>query len=112
MYYLGRHEEFEDEFAQYFDANQDNPEGIARVYAWSGQNDQAFEWLAKMVEQEGPVSVTDVKTDLYAKLQPDRRWQQFLEENGATDEDLSHIVFNPKFPAAVRSALDAGHATR
>jgi tetratricopeptide (TPR) repeat protein len=113
LHSLGRHEEFEEEFARFYAiASKDDPESIARVYAWSGQNDAAFEWLDKMVELQGPGRAADVKTDLYAKLQSDPRWQKFLKEHGQADEDLSHIVFNPRLPAAVRSALEAGPATR
>jgi TolB-like protein len=102
---LGRQDEFEAEFARFRDANAHHPEGIARVYAWTGNKDEAFRWLERMVEQEGSQAASLVKTDLYAKLKTDPRWQAFLEKNGQTDEDMSRIVFNPVYPPEVEAAL-------
>ena len=102
---LGRREEFETEFARYQNAHADRPEGIARVYAWTGNKDEAFRWLERMVEQEGSQAASLVKTDLYAKLKTDPRWQAFLEKYGYTDEDLSRVVFNPVYPPEVEAAL-------
>ena len=60
-------------------------EGIARLYAWSGQADEAFFWLEKMVEDQGPESAMLVKTELYDPIKSDPRWLAFLEQNGAAD---------------------------
>jgi TolB-like protein len=100
LHSLGHHEEFKEEFAEYLERNQEYPEGIARVYAWTGQNDLAFEWLDKMVVVEGPKKVLDIKTELYNPIKSDPRWQAFLKKYGAEDQDLSWVVFNPKLPAA------------
>jgi adenylate cyclase len=104
---LGRQDEFELEFTQMIEKESHNPEGIARVYAWTGQNDAAFEWLERMVAQESAGYAAAVKTDLYEPIKSDPRWQVFLEENGVTDEDMSHIEFNPQLPAAVLAELGA-----
>lgn len=79
--------------------SQDHPESIARVYAWTGQIDLAFEWLDKMVDQFGPDKVFEVKTKLYDPIKSDPRGQAFLKEHGAEDRDLSHIVCNPQLSA-------------
>ncbi len=102
---LGEQAEFESEFAILREDQATSPESIARIYAWTGDNDQAFIWLERMVEREGPESVAWVKTDLYAKLKPDPRWQAFLEKYGQTDEDMSRIVFNPVYPPEIKAAL-------
>lgn len=102
---LGRHDEFESEFSTMLSDAEENPEGIARIAAWTGQNDLAFEYLEYAVEQYGPSVAQSVRTDLYEPIKADPRWQAFLERNDATDEDLSHIRFNPKLPAAVEAAL-------
>jgi len=100
LHSLGRHDEFEEEFANFHELNADGLEGIARVYAWTGQNDLAFEWLDRMVEKKGSHRAFEVKTELYEPIKTDPRWQAFLERNGAVDQNLSHIVFNPQLPAA------------
>jgi adenylate cyclase len=106
---LGRTDTFEKDFTEFRDANQNKEEEIAAIYAWVGRNDDAFEWLDKMVEKYGPETAAIVKSEYFNRLQSDPRWQQFVDRNGQTDEDLSHIIFNPKLPTAVQSALNAEH---
>ena len=105
---LGRHDEFEAEFSEMFSAAEQNPEAIARVAAWTGRNDLAFEYLEYAVEKYGPAVARSVRTDLYEPIKSDPRWQAFLERYDAADEGLSRIRFNPKLPAAVEAALAAG----
>ncbi|HSD69468.1 MAG TPA: tetratricopeptide repeat protein [Woeseiaceae bacterium] len=102
---LGRLAEFESGFAGLRESGNPGPESIARIYAWTGDNDQAFFWLDRMVETEGPASAARVKTDLYSKLKPDPRWQAFLEKYGKTDEDVSRIVFKPVYPPEIEASL-------
>jgi len=99
LYSMGRQEAFDEEFAQFLELNQENPESVARIYAWTGQNDLAFEWLNKMAVQFGPEKVLEVKTELYDPIKSDPRWQAFLEKHGAENLDLSWVVFNPQLPA-------------
>ena len=105
LYDLGRAETFEKDFARFRDLNQSNPEGIARVYAWTGNSDEAFRWLDIMVEEQGREWVADVKTDLYSKIKSDPRWQAFLERNGQADEQMEAIVFNPVLPPEIQQLL-------
>lgn len=105
LYDLGRHDEFEAEFAD-FRAGQVDPEPIARIYAWTGQNDKAFEWLEIAVEEMGPGAATSIQLDLYDRIRPDPRYKAFLETHGITSDDFSHIEFNPPFPPALRAAID------
>jgi tetratricopeptide (TPR) repeat protein len=102
---LGRNAEFERDFARYRDSSSDNPESIARIYAWTGQKDEAFEWLERMVERKGSEYAGRVKTDLYSKLKEDPRWSAFLERNGASNDVSEQISFQPTYPAAVATAL-------
>jgi len=104
---LGRKDEFEAEFSKMLSESEESPESIARVAAWTGQNDLAFEYLEYAVEKHGPLVAQRVRTDLYEPIKSDPRWQAFLERYDASDEDLSHIRFNPKLPAAVEKALAA-----
>ena len=110
LYSLGRIEEFEAEFSQLRAEPEQHPEGIARIAAWSGQNDLAFEYLHRAVDRDGPELVQAIKkgADLYEPIKSDPRWQAFLDRyETAPQEDLSHIRFNPKLPAEVIEALKA-----
>ena len=100
---LGRFDEFESGFEKFVvnRVNNGDFEGIARIYAWTGQNDLAFEYLERMIERHGPSSAASVDTDLYEPIKTDPRWQAFLERNGASKENLSHIEFDPPLPAEV-----------
>jgi TolB-like protein/thioredoxin-like negative regulator of GroEL len=106
LYDLGRTAEFEAEFAAFKEANSNDWEAIARVLAWTHQNDAAFEHLEKMVEQGGPVSASLIKTDLYSRLSTDSRYDAFLEKHGQSEEDNSHIQFDPPYPPAMRVELE------
>jgi tetratricopeptide (TPR) repeat protein len=102
---LERHAEFEAGFAKLRADPQRGPEAIARIAAWTGQNDLAFEYLERMVDAEGPESALWVSTDLYEPIKSDPRWRAFLERNDATGDEWSSIRFNPKLPAEVVKAL-------
>jgi TolB-like protein len=105
---LGRVDEFDAEFSKMLADSDDDPESIARIAAWTGQNDLAFEYLERAVEKHGPSVAQSVQTDLYEPIKSDPRWQAFLERyDTAEEEDLSHIRFNPKLPAEVEEALSA-----
>jgi tetratricopeptide (TPR) repeat protein len=102
---LGRAQEFEDEFAKFREDKVDYPEGVARVYAWTGKNDEAFLWLDRMVAQQGPESVDLIRTELYSKLHSDPRWTALMEKYAKPVEDLSRIVFKPAHPPEVEAAI-------
>ena len=102
---LGRHDEFDAEYAATRADPEQHPEGIARIAAWTQQNNLAFEYLEYAVEKEGPQLAQWVRIDLYEPIKSDPRWQAFLERYGATDDDFAHIRFNPKLPAEVEEAL-------
>ncbi len=101
---LGRQDEFEAQYSKMI-SEMVAPEGIARVAAWTGQNDLAFEYLELAVEEYGPSIARTVRTDLYEPIKSDPRWQEYLERYGATDQEFSQIRFNPKLPAEVKAAL-------
>ncbi|MCH5376212.1 MAG: hypothetical protein JJ992_19760 [Planctomycetes bacterium] len=103
---LGRLDEFEAEFAAMRANPEEDPEGIARIAAWTGQNDLAFEYLEYAAEKEGPRLARSVRTDLYEPIKSDPRWQAFLDRYDATDDDFSHIRFNPILPEEVLKALE------
>jgi len=107
---LGRLDEFNAEFAKMRADPDEHPEGIARIAAWTGQNDLAFEQLELAIEREGTELVRALKrgADLYEPITSDPRWHELLERYDAAEkEDLSQIRFNPKMPAEVVEALAA-----
>lgn len=89
-----------------------HPENVARLYAWSGQNDMAFEWLEKLVDQDGPEAAQLVDTDLYEPIKSDPRWKLFLERNGVTEETTPDIDFNPPLPPEVVAEVERLRAKR
>jgi TolB-like protein/Tfp pilus assembly protein PilF len=110
LYSLGRIDEFQAKFSRLRADPDQHPEGLARIAAWSKQNDLAFEYLERAVDQEGPLFVQAIKrgADLYEPITPDPRWEAFLDRyDTAKEEDLSHIRFNPKLPAEVEQVLAA-----
>jgi tetratricopeptide (TPR) repeat protein len=53
---------------------------IAEIYAWRGENDQAFEWLDRSYAQHDP-GLSSVKTDPFlTKLRTDRRYAALLRK--------------------------------
>jgi adenylate cyclase len=100
---LGRQAEFEATFAKLREQwARDHPDEIARVYAWTGEADEAFEWLEKSM----PPNRFDVSRYLreptFAKLHTDPRWHALLERLGLAPEQLaaieSKINFKIKMP--------------
>ena len=107
LYSLGRQQEFDATLRKRLsDYPKESAEGIARLYAWSGQANEAFVWLEKMVEDEGPESVLLVKTELYEPIKSDPRWEAFLEKHGAADRDFFNVRFNPQYPPTLQRAVD------
>ena len=102
---LGRVDEFEAEFSKLRKGPETHPESIARIYAWTGQNDLAFEYIERTVDREGPGIVLSLSTDLYEPIKSDSRWQKLLNRYDVAEEDLARIRFNPKLPAEVEAAL-------
>ena len=102
---LGRMEEFEVRFAKLRE-NDDGQgaESIARMYAWMGDNDKAFEWLDIMVDTLGPEWVDVIDTDYYQKIKSDPRWRALREKHGYSDVPVEGIEIEITLPPGV--ALD------
>lgn len=94
---LGRTEEFESRFTRFRNDEADT-ESVARIYAWIGDNDKAFEWLEMMIETDGPGRLRQVDTDLYDKIKTDPRWQKMRSEHGFEDKPLERIDFTFTLP--------------
>jgi tetratricopeptide (TPR) repeat protein len=96
---LGRSDDFEARFEQFRIDN--NASDIASVYAWIGMNEQAFEWIEKMVAEEGPESLRHVYRDFFRNLQTDPRWPALVKKHGYVENDFDAIEFNFELPAGV-----------
>lgn len=94
-------EEFEMEFAKLREDIDQGPEGIARIYAWIGNNDKAFEWIDRLIEMEGPEWIDDIDTDLYEKIKSDPRWRALREKYGFEDYAVEEIEFKLTLPPGV-----------
>jgi adenylate cyclase len=95
---LGRNEEFEARFTRFRNEVGD-AESIARIYAWIGDNDKAYEWLDKMIAEEGPDLLEAIDTDLYAKIKSDPRWRLMRDKYGYFDTPVEAIDFTYSLPA-------------
>ena len=71
---------------------------IARVLAYRGEVDRAFEWLDKAVDY-GDAGLSEIFLYLqFQSLHDDPRWPALLERIGRTQEQLDAIEFEVKLP--------------
>jgi TolB-like protein len=107
LYSLGRIDEFESILEEFTSGSGASSEGIARLYAWSNRPDESFEWLERMVVEQGEESAMLIKTALYEPIKSDSRWEAFLEKYGAEDKDRFNVKFEPQYPPTLQRAVDA-----
>jgi len=74
------------------------PSNIASVYAYRGEADKAFEWLAKAVEYDDSGIAEVVTENLFDKIHADPRWLPFLRKVGKAPEQLAKIEFKVTLP--------------
>ena len=100
---LGRMQEFDEEFGRMLAYPDESPEGIARVYAWIGNNDLALEWLEKLVETEGPEELRLLSDGgYYTKLARDPRFDALLRKHGEHPDQREVIPFDFTPPGVKR----------
>jgi len=80
------------------DFSDDGIGNIAQVYAFRGENDAAFEWLNKLVQQNHPELMDLNVSPLYMNLYSDPRWPELLKSVGRSPEDLEAISFEMNLP--------------
>ena len=101
LYSLGRAEEFELAFAEYREIMSNNPEPIARIYAWSGNADEAFRWLDKHFEQRPNHMFGDQNSDFYTPIKSDPRWSALILERTTPKDVVEDVSYNPEYPEGV-----------
>jgi TolB-like protein/Flp pilus assembly protein TadD len=105
---LGRREEAAETLAkqiELFESGDGTAEGIARMYAWLGDNDKAFEYL-EMAMQEDSRWATGLGTDFYNSIKGDPRWDEMLSRYGIVTWEQLDIEFNPRLPAEITRMLE------
>jgi TolB-like protein/thioredoxin-like negative regulator of GroEL len=87
--------------AKSVDDSVDIAYAIAEVYAFRGESDRAFEWLARFAaDRTSKTSVAVMDERFFDKLHVDSRWTAFLHHVGAAPEQLAKISFTMRVPTA------------
>ncbi|MCW8925790.1 MAG: tetratricopeptide repeat protein [Xanthomonadales bacterium] len=71
---------------------------IAYVLAYLGENDRAFEWLAKAAEYRDSGLTQMAHQPEFANIHDDPRWLPALESAGVAPDQLAAIGFNVSLP--------------
>ena len=98
-YALDREEEYEASLAELIERWGDQwPSEVAHVYAWTGETDRAFEWLARSVAEED--GAFDPQHPMLRPLKNDPRWLPLLESLGKSPAQLQldAIAFEVTLP--------------
>ncbi len=82
LYSLGQQTEADLAAASFIKTHPDGPFQAAEIYAWRGENDQAFDWL-EQAHTARDSGLHEVLNDPFlANLREDARWQPFLDKLG------------------------------
>ena len=100
---LGRQEEFEALLPEFIEVHEEMGATliIAQLYAWIGDNDEAFRWLDTHDRQKTWGIRSHLTRQWYRKLHDDPRWQALLEQYQMTDEILESLDFDIRLPPGV-----------
>jgi tetratricopeptide (TPR) repeat protein len=91
---LGRAEESDELLASYVDDyGEQYPREVAKIYAWRGEKDLAFEWFYRADEAGSDGEGMLVANPLFANLHDDPRWAAILEERGFSEAQLAALKF-------------------
>ena len=71
---------------------------VASVFAWRGDNNHAFEWLERSLENDETALANIASHYTFRNLHDDRRWQPFLAKIGQSDTQLAAIKFDVRLP--------------
>jgi TolB-like protein len=100
---LGRHEEFDALLPEFIEVHEEMGSTliIAQLYAWLGDNEEAFRWL----DTHDRVQTWTIRSHLtrlwYRKMYDDPRWQALLEQYQMTDEILESLDMDIRLPSGV-----------
>ncbi len=71
---------------------------VASVFAWRGDNDNAFKWLEKALENDETALSNVASHYTFRNLHDDPRWQPFLAKLGQSNTQLAAIKFDVQLP--------------
>lgn len=69
------------------------PSEVAQIYAFTGNNDAAFEWLNKAIAINEPRFGTELSLPVYDPIRNDVRWKDVLKRIGVSPVQLNAIEF-------------------
>ena len=99
---LGRQEEFDALLPGFIEFHEgEHPLIVAQLYAWIGDNDEAFRWLEKRDPEDSYRIRLHMTRPWYRKLHDDPRWQALLEQYQMTDEILESLDLDLRLPPGV-----------
>ena len=104
LYSMGRDEEFAAKFQAFRDQyGAKYPTHMARIYAWMGDVDSAFEWLDRYTPGQpelGQVVANhwEFQSVEFRPLHDDPRWHAYLQRLGVAPEQLASIEFEISLP--------------
>ena len=100
---LGRQEEFEALLPEFIELHEEMGAKltIAQLYAWIGDNDEAFRWLDTHDRRKSWGIRNHLTLQWYRKLHDDPRWQALLEQYQMTDEILDSLDLDIRLPPGV-----------
>ena len=94
------HQDESDEYLKQLIENhtQEASYQVAGVYAWRAENDRAFEWLEKALQNNDQGLSLSLSNYWFKNLHDDSRWQPFLAKIGKSDVQLAAIEFDVQLP--------------
>jgi len=100
LHALGRGQAYEQRLAEALEKlGETSPAFIAQIYAWSGDADNTFAWLAKAVEQKDNGLAGQFLEPYYASVHADPRWAEFLQRTGSSQQQRDSIEFRVDLPS-------------
>ena len=91
---LGRAGESDELLQAYIDDfGEQNPRDVAKIYAWRGEKDLAFEWLSRADETGSDGDRSFIVDPVFTNLHDDPRWTAMLEARGFSETQLAALVF-------------------
>lgn len=102
---LGQPEAAQVAFDRLLEVDRDTPNiewVIAMTFAWYGETDAAFEFLAQQRAEAYEFFFFMGDNPLYDRLRDDSRWLPFLESIQLDPKSRASIEFNPALPSGIR----------
>lgn len=91
---LGRSKESDEQLAILIEGfGDEDPGGVAKVYAWRKEKDAAFEWVSRYRSTNSPGFTLILLDPVYRSLHSDPRWTALRDSLGYSEERLAALEF-------------------